>query len=142
MSQNIVPVVPPVDKYSTLLPNITSDILPKNSLLDDIKTNKCIETVVNEINQIPDVGKYRTDLELIKYVSNLVENLITGKDNEKLKKNVIMSSFQKVFSLTQPEQKTVSDAIDFLITNGQVAKIPFSKMTLKHAGKWIAKKIL
>jgi hypothetical protein len=58
----------------------SDSIRPKNSLFDEIKKAKCIEALIAEINKIPDFNKYRSDLELMKFLVNMVENMILDKN--------------------------------------------------------------
>ena len=38
--------------YDNLFPNLSNAIIPKNSLFDDIKKSKCIQTIINEISKM------------------------------------------------------------------------------------------
>ena len=129
--------------YTDIFPqNVSSSIIPKNSLFNDIKKNKCIQLLITELNIIPDINKYRNDLELITYCVNLVENLITEKSSGNLKKEIVMTSFQKIFSLNALETKLLSEGIDFLSNNNKIKKISIYKKYGSSFYSFLKKKFL
>jgi hypothetical protein len=139
---NTTSLVSSDSSYDILFPNLSNAIIPKNSLFDDIKKNKCIQMIINEITKIPDIGKYRTDLELIKFCVNLAENLFIEKKSGKIKKDIVLAVFQKLFSLNPPEQKLISDAIEFLSNNHKIKKLSVLKRYLIPFSKWFVKNFL
>ena len=116
--------------YDDLYPNITNEILPKHSLMTDIKNVKTIQNIISNIQQIPEFQKYKNDLEIIKYVCNLTENLIKEKKSGLMKKEIVITSLTKVFNLTENEKKMISDAVEFLSNNKKIKKLGIYK-------KWI-----
>ena len=116
--------------YDDLYPNITNEILPKHSLMTDIKKAKTIQNIISNIQQIPEFQKYKNDLEIIKYVCNLTENLIKEKKSGLMKKEIVITSLTKVFNLTENEKKMISDAVEFLSNNKKIKKLGIYK-------KWI-----
>jgi hypothetical protein len=116
--------------FDDLYPNITNEILPKNSLINEIKKSKTIQNIISNVQQIPEFQKYKNDLELIKYVCNLTENLIQEKKSGTLKKEIVITSLTKVFNLNENEKKMISDAVEFLINNKKIKKISIYR-------KWI-----
>jgi len=131
-----------IDTYNNIFPDVSDTIVPKNSLFAEIKKSRLCETLVKEIQKIPDYTKYRTDLELIKFTVNLIENMITEKKAGVLKKDVVISSFHKLFNLTTVEQKVLSDSIEFLSNNKKIKKLSKYRKYLVPLGKYIIKKIL
>ena len=142
ISSNTTSPVLSDSSYDYIFPDISGVIIPKNSLFDDIKKNKCIQIIIIELTKIPEITKYRTDLELIKFCVNLTENLFTDKKSGKKKKEIVLAVFQKLFSLNPPEQKIISDAIDFLSNNRKIKKLSTYKRYVIPIGSWILKKIL
>jgi hypothetical protein len=124
----------------TVYPNLKEDIIPKNSLYDDIKKNVIIQKIILEVQKLPEYSKYRTDLELISYIVNQVENMITKKKQGALKKEIVLAIFQKLFNITPQEIKLLSDCIDYLGNNKQIKKLSIYKKYLKPIGKYIIKK--
>ena len=128
--------------YDDLYPNITNEILPKNSLMGEIKKSKTIQNIVANVQQIPEFQKYKNDLELIKYVCNLTENLIKEKKSGLMKKEIVITSLTKVFNLNEHEKKMLVDAIDFLCNNKKVKKLGLFKKWIVPCGKFFLKLVL
>jgi len=121
-------------------PDLKSDIVPKHALYDDIKKNVIIQKIIAEIQKIPEYSKYRIDLELITFIINQVENMITKKKQGALKKDIVLTVFQKLFNTTPQEIKLLSDSIDFLSNNKRIKKLGIYKKYLKPFGKYVVKK--
>ena len=128
------------DKIDSVYPDLKSDIVPKHALFDDIKKNVIIQKIIAEIQKIPDYSKYRVDLELITFIINQVENMVTKKKQGVLKKDIVLTVFQKLFNTTPQEIKLLSDSIDFLANNKRIKKLSIYKKYLKPFGKYIIKK--
>ena len=126
----------------TVYPDLKSDIVPKHALFDDIKKNVIIQKIIAEIQKIPDYSKYRVDLELITFIINQVENMVTKKKQGVLKKDIVLTVFQKLFNTTPQEIKLLSDSIDFLANNKRIKKLSIYKKYLKPFGKYLVKKFV
>ena len=130
------------EKIDSVYPDLKSDIVPKHALYDDIKKNVIIQKIIAEIQKIPDYSKYRVDLELITFIINQVENMITKKKQGALKKDIVLTVFQKLFNTTPQEIKLLSDSIDFLANNKRIKKLSIYKKYLKPFGKYLVKKFV
>jgi len=130
------------ETYDTLVPNVTDKITVKNSLFDDIKKSKIIETITKEIQKIPEHSKYRNDIELIKFSVNLAENMITEKKAGILKKEIVSNVFQKLFNLNPTEIKSLSDTIEFLKNNKKIKKIPIKRKYIYPFLRYLKKKLI
>jgi len=130
------------DKIDSVYPDLKSDIVPKHALYDDIKKNVIIQKIIAEIQKIPDYSKYRVDLELITFIINQVENMVTKKKQGVLKKDIVLTVFQKLFNTTPQEIKLLSDSIDFLANNKRIKKLSIYKKYLKPFGKYLVKKFV
>ena len=126
----------------TVYPDLKSDIVPKHALYDDIKKSVIVQKIILEIQKLPDYSKYRTDLELITFIVNQVENMVTKKKQGVLKKKIVLTIFQKLFNTTPPEIKLLSDSIDFLANNKRIKKLGIYKKYFKPIGKFIIKKFV
>jgi hypothetical protein len=124
------------------IPSNSSIIIPKNSLIDDIYKSKAIEHIINEVKKMPEYSKYRNDIELVRYVSTLVENIILEKKSGDKKKEIVTQAMIKIFNLSATEQKTLSDIIEFLANNKKIKKLSIYKKYLKPFGNFILKKLL
>ena len=120
------------EKYDGVIPDVQGVIVPKNNLLKDIKVSKCVDLIVKEIQSIPNFSTYRIDPEVIKMVINIVENVYTEKKSGDTKKSIVVQAFVKVFNLSSPEQKILSDFIDFLSNNNKIKKISIVKKYVNH----------
>ena len=61
--------------YTKKIPTDLGDFLKaKHSLFDDVIKSKTIDVIINELKRIPDLLKYKTDLELVKLTDYLIEN--------------------------------------------------------------------
>ena len=130
------------EKIDSVYPDLKSDIVPKHALYDDIKKNVIIQKIIAEIQKIPDYSKYRVDLELITFIINQVENMVTKKKQGVLKKDIVLTVFQKLFNTTPQEIKLLSDSIDFLANNKRIKKLSIYKKYLKPFGKYLVKKFV
>ena len=128
--------------YDDLYPNITNEILPKHSLMTDIKKAKTIQNIISNIQQIPEFQKYKNDLEIIKYVCNLTENLIKEKKSGLMKKEIVITSLTKVFNLNENEKKMISDAVEFLSNNKKIKKLGIYKKWIVPCWNFFLKLIL
>mgnify|MGYP001557989745 CR=1 FL=1 len=54
-------------------------INPKNQLLSNVKQQLCITQISDEILNYPNYKNLKSDLELLKIVCNLIENMIKTK---------------------------------------------------------------
>jgi uncharacterized protein YejL (UPF0352 family) len=142
MSSNSSGVIlnPSVDSYTNIYPDITGIIVPKNSLLKEIKINKITQCIVSELQKIPELNKHRLDLELICMSLNLVENLVVKKDKID-KKQIIIQVFAKLFLLNPIEQNQLCDHIEFLLDNNKVKKIKKLTKYYKHSIDFLKKKL-
>jgi hypothetical protein len=56
------------------------------------------------------------------------------------KEKLVVDALTDVFSLQEPEQKTLKDQIEFLFTNGRIVKVDEVKKFFKSVGDWFVKK--
>ena len=119
--------------------DITTLIPLKNSLAKRQTTNSIVETVVTQIQAIPNYSSLRNDMELLLYSCSIVEHLGTkGLD----KKEIVLEAFVRIFCLDDQEQTQVKSSIDFLWNNKQIKKLSKSRLFLKSIIAWLKKKFL
>ena len=75
-------------------------ILFKNSLNNFVNENNIVLKICQKMNAVPNVQTLKYDLELIKYIANVVGNELT-KHTEDEKKDVIVKVLKNLF-LSQP----------------------------------------
>ena len=98
-----------------------------------------VNVLVTKIKEIPKFEQLKLNIELTLLCCNIVENTVKKKtkvDKEKL----VVDSLTEVFTLTEQEQKTIKDQIEFLFTNGKILKVDEVKKFFKDVGAWFVKK--
>jgi uncharacterized membrane protein YheB (UPF0754 family) len=116
---------------------------PKNSLADHISVNTVKNNIVTKISSIPNYISLKYDLELIKYISNLIENMIPNKTKKTLDKpSTIIDIMSSLFSLSDQDKSILSQSITFLMNNKHVKTSSMMKIVTTSVGGWIKKKIL
>ena len=107
---------------------IDSKLLSKSNEIDftkNIKINKKKNDITAILAQkIFSLNNYETlkfSPDLIKYLMDQVEILISKSDNID-KKEVVIDILRKVFSLNEPELKLADDIIEFIHSNNLVIK--------------------
>ena len=114
----------------------------KNSLDNFVNENNLVLRICQKMNTIPNIQTLKYDMEVIKYIANVVENeLAQHTDDEK--KAVIVKVLKALF-LAQPftdaETLTILSQITYLIKNKQIKKASYKKYIYKSVGQWICKK--
>jgi hypothetical protein len=116
------------------------DLVLKNSLSKHFVFHNLVETLIKKIKEeIPKFEELKLNIELTLLCCNIVENSVKKKtkvDKEKL----VVDALTDVFSLQEPEQKTIKDQIEFLFTNGRIVKVDETKKFFKSVGDWFVKK--
>ena len=114
----------------------------KNSLNNFVNENNIVLKICQKMNAVPNVQTLKYDLELIKYIANVVENELT-KHTDDEKKDVIVKVLKNLF-LSQPysdlETVTILSQITYLIKNKQIKKNSYRKYIYKTIGQWICKR--
>ena len=91
-------------------------VKPKNELAKRIKICKIVAKIIEELPKLPenDLKEMKNNPELIKYVCNLVENLISKKYKPN-KKEIVLDILKRVIpAFSQNDEKLISDIIEFL----------------------------
>jgi membrane protease subunit (stomatin/prohibitin family) len=105
---------------------ITSLIQPSNTLNKNILLNNITKTISQEVTKISYLTNHN-DMELIKYVGNLIENLVNKKMNvDKLQifRNILTICFPNITS----EELIISiNMLENLLNNKLIKKIPLLK---------------
>jgi hypothetical protein len=108
--------------------NPLATVKVKNSLATFVQQNGLTEKLIKHIQTIPNYHNLKNDIELIKYVCKMIEQLVKAGNSDlpvgqKLdKKQLALTILQQLFALSQPELLFVGNLIDFLIANQMVKK--------------------
>ena len=120
--------------YTKKIPTDLGDFLKaKHTLFDDVIKSKTIDVIISELKRIPDLLKYKTDLELVKLTANFIENSFDKTKTADQKKAVLIEIFVKLFgNLSDAEKLLITNAYDFLLNNHKIKKIKSSKKWFKY----------
>ena len=111
----------------------------KNSLSKHFVFHDLVNVLVTKIKEIPKFEELKLNIELTLLCCNIVENSVKKKtkvDKEKL----VVESLTQIFTLTEEEQKTIKNHIEFLHTNKRIVKIDEVKKFFKDVGAWFVRK--
>ncbi len=114
-------------------------VSPKNSLSDHILLNDVKNKITFEIGKIPNFQSLKFDIELTKYILNLIENSINNNENiDKVQMaNDILTS---LFSFSDTEKLVIMSQIKFLLNNKHIKKVSTIKYVGVTGANWFLKK--
>jgi len=122
------------------------EITFKNSLKKHILVYTLIEKVAEKIKLIPQYERLRTEIELVKTVANIVENMVSKKNKKSKqpidKKQLVVDALSAVFSYSEPEKDLIVSLISYLFNNDQIKRIGIYKLTKNYFVSWTSKKSL
>ena len=72
-------------------------------------------------------GKFKIDSELLVLVCNLIEHLIVKKDKIS-KKEIAIDILKSLFGLTENEEASISNNIEFIWSNNMIKKVSMYKL--------------
>jgi deoxyhypusine synthase len=104
-------------------------IIPlKNNLLKDWKLVEVKTTILNRINELHiHDQKYKNDTEFLILICNLLEHLVSKKDNID-KKELAVDIITTLFALTPDEQSVLKNNIDIIHLKKNIKKVSFWKL--------------
>ena len=120
---------PPTSKSVSTLTQLKTDNLPKLKLSKTAKSiilsNEIKTFIINDIKLIPNYETMKTDLELVKHICNMVEELNKKKVDPKIdKKAIVLDVLKILFPELSVEQTMMIDTfIDFICQNDLISKI-------------------
>ena len=113
-----------------------ADIKFKNSLKKHNIIYSLIEKVAEKIKLIPQYEKLRVEIELVKTVANIVENMVSKKNKKAKqpidKKQLVVDALSFVFSYSEPEKQLIISLIDYLFNNDQIKRMGIYKLTKNY----------
>jgi hypothetical protein len=112
----------------------------KNSLSKHFVFHDLVNVLVTKIKEIPKFEQLKLNIELTLLCCNIVENSVKKKtkvDKEKL----VVDSLTEIFTLTEEEQNTIKNHIEFLHSNKKIFKVDEVKKFFTSVGAWFAKKL-
>jgi hypothetical protein len=122
------------------------EITFKNSLKKHHIVFTLIEKVAEKIKLIPQYERLRTEIELVKTVANIVENMISKKNKKQKqpidKKQLVVDALSAVFSYSDTEKELIASLIDYLFNNDQIKKMGIYKLSKNYFISWTNTKYL
>lgn len=124
MSSNI-----PTSKSVSTLTQLKTTNLPKLKLSKTAKstilTNEIKNFIINDIKMIPNYETMKTDLELVKHLCSMVEELNRKELDPKIdKKSIVLDVLKILFPDLSVEQTMFMDTfIDFICQNDLISKV-------------------
>ncbi len=105
----------------------------KGSLEKHVMKNKIIECVADQLSKsIPQIVTLSKDLELLKLIANIIENIVCKKHKVD-KKELVLEIVKKLFPLlSEQDLAVISDNIEMLHFNKLIKKVPFWKKVRRY----------
>ena len=111
-------------KFTQINPLKIQHLTFKNSAKHVMLKNELIAFIITEIQKIPNYQELKNNLELIRFVCNMLENLITNnKENIDKKQTVIEIISQLFCSFSEDDKKAISNQVQFLFDNKFIKKV-------------------
>ena len=108
------------------------DIHFKNNLKKHNVVFSLIEKIAEKIKLIPQYEKLRVEIELVKTVCNIVENMVVKKNKKQKqpinKKELVVDALSLVFSYNEQEKQLIYSLIDYLFNNEQIKRLGYYKL--------------
>lgn len=113
------------------------DLFLKNTLDSHFKYNKILTTIFTKLNEIPNIHELRNhNVDLIKLVCNLIENLIEKGNRNKINKlELAIDVFKRLFNYQPNEIEILKNIINFLWSKKHIKKISNIQLIKKYAMK-------
>jgi len=116
-------------------------IIPlKNNLLLDWKKQDVKTKIISRVNELNiNVSQYKKDNEFLTLICNLIEYLVTKKDNIN-KKELVLSVYNDLFGLSSEEQETLKNNIDIVHLQKKIKAVSYWKLFKCGVKEFIFKK--
>ena len=102
-----------------------------------MESNKLESSLLTKSNI--NVSQYKTDNEFLTLICNLIEYLVTKKDNIN-KKELVLSVYNDLFGLTPEEQETLKNNIDIVHLQKKIKAVSYWKLFKCGVKEFIFKK--
>ena len=124
------------DIISKDISDIISQIGPKNTLSKHVNYNTLLQLIVDEIRKFPNLPLLKThahiELELIKLIMSIVENVIQKKNPLEINKmDLVCDILRTIFNLNPQEIEILKKQIQYIYDNNQIVRIPIIKKVIR-----------
>ena len=109
--------------------NISDYIVPKYSLLKEIRASEGVKVIVAYLNKIPDILKKKNDMEILLMACNFLENMKLKKGETISKDEMLKMIYFQLFQIppTSDEAIQLLTRVQFLKDHHKIRKIPMWK---------------
>ena len=118
-------------------------IKPKNSLKRDLKVTQIKEQVLTRLREFKDIQKYKHSNEYLNLAVNLIEYLVTNKNDKINKKELLLSVWDELFpDLTTEDKQQISQNVEYLFDNDMIKKVSRFRLYCCGIKEWVSRKFL
>lgn len=118
-------------------------VIPSNSLSSHICLNSIIELIYEKIKNIPQYDKLQRNIDLIKLICELIENLVyenNVKSNiPNFKLDLAIKVFQRLGFNKPDDVEFLQNSINFLCSNKMIKRVPLTKKIFVFLKKFVRK---
>ena len=116
-------------KFTQINPLKIQHLTLKNSAKHVMLKNEIIDFIIKEIQKIPNYQEMKNNLELVRFICNMLENLIVNNDENIDKKQTVIDILTQLFFFnTGTDKLSIENQIQFLFDNGFIKKIATLKV--------------
>jgi len=105
------------------------DINLKNNLSSHFVKENIINEISNKVKEIPNYILLKHEIELLKFICCIIENMILYNNKKIDKKEIVTKIFVNLFSLSPIEVEQLHKFIDFLHNNKLIKRMSIKKQT-------------
>lgn len=114
------------------------------NLKNDVKKIEIRDKIIERINKLfinIDIAKYKSDVEFLLLIAELIEFLVTKKDNIN-KKELMFMIFENYIVLSEDDRNIIEQNLKFVHTNKLIKKVSFYKLFCSGLKEFFIKRSL
>ena len=106
-----------------------------------VKENDLVSKLLAKFQNMNNIYTLKFDVEILSYISNVIENELNEHDADE-KKAVVIKVMKLIFTtITPAEELIIVGQINYLVNNKRIKKISTKKYLYKNIGSWICRRI-
>jgi len=114
----------------------------KNSTKDLVKKSKLKQSIIDEIQQLPEFDKdFKYDVELIQSILQIIEYKFYKKYDEFQKKQIAIDILTQLFQLSKDEISIIQKSINYIYENKIIKKTSNTYKVFNVLKKFVLKKL-
>jgi len=111
----------------------------KNSISRKLKRENIKKSIIEKLNEIPNLQNLRMDTELILYICRCIECSVV-KSDKIVKKDLFIEILQSIFNLGRDELLIVENQLEFLHENNKITKSKMINYVCNSVSGWFSSK--